>query len=38
MDDRAPKILLDYTPDEILALIGEEAKIAFRAELDSQRG
>jgi len=34
MDDRAPKILLDYTPDEILALIGEQAKIAFQAELD----
>ena len=34
MDDRTPKILLDYTPGEILALIGEQAKIAFQAELD----
>jgi len=34
MDDRAPEILLDYTADEILALIGEQAKIAFQAELD----
>jgi hypothetical protein len=34
MDNRAPQILLDYTPDEILALIGEQAKIAFQAELD----
>jgi hypothetical protein len=34
MDDRAPHILLDYTPEEILALIGEQAKIAFQAELD----
>jgi hypothetical protein len=31
MDDRAPKILLDYTPDEILDLIGEQANIAFQA-------
>jgi hypothetical protein len=34
MDDRAPQILLDYTPDEILARIGEQAKVAFQAELD----
>jgi hypothetical protein len=34
MDDRPPQILLDYTPDEILALIAEQAKIAFQAELD----
>jgi hypothetical protein len=34
MDDRVLEILLDYTPDEILALIGEQAKIAFQAELD----
>jgi len=34
MDDRAPEILLDYTPDEILALIGEQARIAFQAEFD----
>jgi hypothetical protein len=34
MDDRAPEILLDYTPEEILALIGEQARIAFQAELD----
>jgi hypothetical protein len=36
MDDRTHKILLDYnaTSDEILAAIGEQAKIAFQAELD----
>ena len=34
MDDQTAKILLDHTPDEILALIGEQARIAFRAELD----
>jgi hypothetical protein len=36
MDDRTHKILLDdnATSDEILAAIGEQAKIAFQAELD----
>ena len=36
MDDQTPKILLDdnCTPEEILAAIGEQAKIAFQAELD----
>jgi hypothetical protein len=33
-DDRAPQIVLDYTPDEMLALVGQQAKIAFQAELD----